>query len=98
MSEAQLAVLNYALLAVLYVFFGRVMWAVWSEVKGPRLGAEANRRSINSEAIACLESVLLPRKSSATVHASKAQAIREALKGTPFKPEDIEQFKQAGRP
>jgi hypothetical protein len=45
-SEAQLAVLNYALLAVLYVFFGRVMWAVWSEVKGPRLGAEANRRSL----------------------------------------------------
>jgi hypothetical protein len=63
-----------------------------------KFSAEANRRSINSEAIACLESVLLPRKSSATVHASKAQAIREALKGTPFKPEDIEQFKQAGRP
>lgn len=46
MSDAQLAVLNYALLAVLYVFFGRVLWAVWSEVKGPRLGVEANRRGL----------------------------------------------------
>lgn len=37
MSEAQLSVLNYALLALLYLFFGRVLWAVWSEVRGPRL-------------------------------------------------------------
>ncbi|MFZ9629043.1 MAG: FHA domain-containing protein [Ilumatobacteraceae bacterium] len=46
MSEAQLAVLNYALLALLYAFFGRVMWAVWSEVKGPRVGAEPHRRGV----------------------------------------------------
>ena len=38
MSEAQLGILNYALLALLYVFFARVLWAVWSEVKGPRPG------------------------------------------------------------
>lgn len=39
MSEAQLSILNYALLALLYLFFGRVLWAVWSEVRGPRAGA-----------------------------------------------------------
>ena len=44
MSEAQLSILNYALLALLYLFFARVLWAVWSEVRGPRLGtASANR-------------------------------------------------------
>jgi pSer/pThr/pTyr-binding forkhead associated (FHA) protein len=37
-SEAQLSVLNYALLALLYLFFARVLWAVWSEVRGPRPG------------------------------------------------------------
>lgn len=39
MSEAQLNILNYALLALLYLFFGRVLWAVWSEVRGPRPGS-----------------------------------------------------------
>ena len=38
MSEAQLNVLNYALLALIYLFFARVLWAVWSEVRGPQLG------------------------------------------------------------
>jgi pSer/pThr/pTyr-binding forkhead associated (FHA) protein len=37
-SEAQLNVLNYAFLALLYLFFARVLWAVWSEVRGPRIG------------------------------------------------------------
>jgi hypothetical protein len=36
-SDAQLSILNYALLALLYLFFARVLWAVWSEVRGPRL-------------------------------------------------------------
>ncbi len=38
MSDAQLNVLNYALLALIYLFFARVLWAVWSEVRGPQLG------------------------------------------------------------
>jgi len=37
-SAAQLNILNYALLALLYLFFARVLCAVWSEVRGPRLG------------------------------------------------------------
>lgn len=41
MSEAQLSILNYAFLALLYLFFARVLWAVWSEVRGPRLGTQS---------------------------------------------------------
>ena len=37
-TEPLLGVLKYVLLALLYVFFGRVLWAVWSEVRGPRQG------------------------------------------------------------
>jgi antitoxin FitA len=62
-----------------------------------RSSAEANRRSLNSEAIACLESILLPRKTSALEHIARAREMRTALKGAVFKPEDIDQFKRAGR-
>lgn len=40
MSDAQLNILNYALLALIYLFFARVLWAVWSEVRGPRPGIQ----------------------------------------------------------
>jgi pSer/pThr/pTyr-binding forkhead associated (FHA) protein len=47
-SEAQLSILNYAFLALLYLFFARVLWAVWSEVRGPRIGnpQPANARGV----------------------------------------------------
>jgi hypothetical protein len=38
-TEPLLGVLKYVLLALLYLFFARVLWAVWSEVRGPRQGA-----------------------------------------------------------
>ncbi|MEI6403567.1 MAG: hypothetical protein WCP59_15420, partial [Actinomycetota bacterium] len=38
MSDSLLGVLKFALLALLYLFFARVLWAVWSEVRGPRPG------------------------------------------------------------
>lgn len=60
--------------------------------------AEANRRSLNSEAIACLETVLLPRKTSALEHLAAARAARSGLKRGAFKPADIDRFKRAGRP
>jgi pSer/pThr/pTyr-binding forkhead associated (FHA) protein len=40
-SEALLGILKYVLLGLLYVFFARVLWAVWSEVRGPRQGTAA---------------------------------------------------------
>ncbi len=38
MTDSVLNILKAALLALLYLFFARVLWAVWSEVKGPRVG------------------------------------------------------------
>ncbi len=49
MSEAQLSVLNYALLALIYLFFARVLWAVWSEVRGPRLNPQAMARTTGDQ-------------------------------------------------
>jgi hypothetical protein len=37
-TEELLGILKYVLLALLYLFFARVLWAVWSEVRGPRPG------------------------------------------------------------
>ncbi len=38
MSAQLLDIFKYAFLALLYLFFARVLWAVWSEVRGPRQG------------------------------------------------------------
>ena len=38
MTDSLLNILKYTLLALLYLFFARVLWAVWSEVTGPRPG------------------------------------------------------------
>ena len=38
MTDSLLNILKYALLSLLYLFFARVLWAVWSEVRGPRPG------------------------------------------------------------
>ena len=37
-TEPLLGILKYVLLGLLYLFFARVLWAVWSEVRGPRGG------------------------------------------------------------
>ena len=36
MTDQLLNILKYALLALLYLFFARVLWAVWSEVRTPK--------------------------------------------------------------
>lgn len=51
--------------------------------------ADAHHRSINSEAIACLERVLLPTKTSNEEHIARARKIREGLKGKKFKAIEI---------
>lgn len=38
MTDQLLDILKFALLALLYLFFARVLYAVWSEVRGPRAG------------------------------------------------------------
>ena len=42
-TEPLLGILKYVLLALLYVFFARVLWAVWSEVRGPKPNVAVNQ-------------------------------------------------------
>ena len=44
MTDQVLTALKVLFLALMYLFFGRVMWVVWSEVKGPRKGTSAQAR------------------------------------------------------
>lgn len=60
--------------------------------------AEAHHRSINSEAIACLERVLLPARGSNEMLIARARQIRESLKSKKFKAADIQKAIDAGRP
>ena len=39
MSEQLLTILRFALLALLYLFFLRVLRAVWAEIRGPRVSS-----------------------------------------------------------
>ena len=45
-TEPLLGVLKYVLLALLYVFFARVLWAVWSEVRGTRPGVAPSQANV----------------------------------------------------
>jgi len=46
MSDQLLNIFKFALLALLYLFFARVLWAVWSEVRGPRRGPAPARGGV----------------------------------------------------
>ena len=73
MSDAQLNVLNYALLALIYLFFARVLWAVWSEVRGPRHGTRAGAMP---RAAAVDPTALASRPAAAAVPGKGARAKR----------------------
>jgi plasmid stability protein len=60
--------------------------------------AEANRRSMNSEAIVCLEAVLLPAKVTPGERLARARELRAVLPNGKFKVSDIDELKSAGRP
>lgn len=61
-----------------------------------RRTATLHRRSLNSEAIVCLERVLLPSVMQASERIARAQALRADLPPV-FNAPDIAKFKQAGR-
>ena len=65
----------------------------------PRLkaSAETHRRSLNSEAIVCLESVLLPGKMGHAERIDRARRLRAGLPKTKFTVRDIDAFKREGR-
>lgn len=59
--------------------------------------AEANRRSLNSEAIVCLESVLMPGRLPVGDRLARARALRATLPSGKFRAQDIDAFKREGR-
>ena len=63
-----------------------------------KLAAQMHRRSMNSEVIVCLESVLLPVKISPSERLARAQELRNALPQVKFKATDIDLLKRQARP
>ena len=63
-----------------------------------RTAADAHRRSLNSEAIVCLETVLMPGLVSAEERLARIRSIRARLPKGRFKAKDIDAFKREGRP
>ena len=62
-----------------------------------RWSAETHRRSINNEAILCLESVLAPARVSVAERILRARGLRAALPKK-FKAKEIDSLKRDGRP
>jgi antitoxin FitA len=60
--------------------------------------AEAHRRSLNGEAIVCLEAALLPTNIKTSERLARARELRNALSPKTFKARDIDAFKREGRP
>jgi len=69
--------------------------AVYDRLK---LAAEMHRRSLNSEAIVCLESVLLPTKMTPSERIARARELRAALPAEKFRARDIDVLKRGDRP
>lgn len=67
---------------------------LYARLKG---SAEAHRRSLNSEAIVCLESVLLPGRVPPAERLARARALRAAAPKSKFKARDIDAMKREGR-
>ena len=62
-----------------------------------RLSAEAHRRSMNSEAIVCLEAVLLPTRVTPTERLARARELRAALSKGEYSASEIDKLKREGR-
>ena len=69
--------------------------AVYEKLK---LSAQSHRRSLNSEAIVCLESMLLPTKMMPSERLARARELRAALPQGKFRARDIDAAKREGRP
>jgi plasmid stability protein len=60
--------------------------------------AQLHRRSLNSEAIVCLETVLVPDKMRPAERLKRARELRAALSTQKFRAQDIDALKREGRP
>lgn len=63
-----------------------------------KASADTHRRSLNSEAIVCLESVLLPGRLAPSERLARARALRATLATREFQPVEIDALKHEGRP
>ncbi len=68
---------------------------VYSRLKA---AAEAHRRSMNSEAIVCLEAALVPSKVKPGERLARARELRAELKAGKFPASDTDALKRQGRP
>jgi len=59
--------------------------------------AKQHRRSMNSEAIVCLEAVLLPSKLTPAERLARVHALRGTLPPGRFRARDIDAMKREGR-
>lgn len=69
--------------------------AVYQRLKA---AAERHRRSLNSEAIVCLEAVLLPTQILLSERLARARELRAALPGRHFLVDELDAAKRDGRP
>lgn len=63
-----------------------------------KASADANRRSLNREAIVCLELALRPRAVAPEERLARLRELRAQLPQTPLTDREINAFKRAGRP
>ena len=63
-----------------------------------KASAQLHRRSLNSEAIVCLETVLAPTKMAPAERLARAQQLRAPLASKKFHARDIDTLKRQGRP
>jgi hypothetical protein len=63
-----------------------------------KASTEAHRRSLNSEAIVCLETVPMPGKIPPAERVARARALRTSLPHGKFRAKDIDALKREGRP
>lgn len=62
-----------------------------------KLSAETHRRSMNSEAVVCLESALLPTRITIDERLERARRLSDALPKGKFRASDIDKMKREGR-
>jgi plasmid stability protein len=62
-----------------------------------KASASAHHRSLNMEAVACLEQVLLPTRATAQEHLARARQLRATQPRGKFKPTDIDRAVDRGR-
>ena len=63
-----------------------------------KIAAEMHRRSLNSEAIVCLEKVLTPTRIVASERLARARQLRAELSAGQFQAQDVDSLKRQGRP